>query len=89
MGAEHDICALDIAWHKGDKRTYNFEISTSTADKVNLIIVKDGTRTSHNSLSPQREIFDAVKARYVKISVKGNSQNNWASIAEVEIYECP
>jgi hypothetical protein len=89
LGSEHDVCAVDIAWHTGDKRTYDFEISSSTDDKENFIIVKDGTRTSRNSLSPQKEVFDHVKARYVKITVNGNNQNYWASIAEVCIYECP
>jgi uncharacterized protein YjbI with pentapeptide repeats len=86
LGSEYYICALDIAWHKGDKRIYDFIISTSIDDKMEDV-VKDGTRSSRKSLCSQREVFEHVKARYVKITVNGNTQNNWASIAEVDIYE--
>lgn len=91
LGSEYDICALDIAWHKGDKRIYDFEISTSLNDKYFLVVqegTKDGRRSSRKSLHPQRDVFGRVKARYVKITVNGNTQNNWASIAEIDIYGC-
>jgi uncharacterized protein YjbI with pentapeptide repeats len=94
LGSKRDICAIDIAWFKGDKRSYDFEIlySISDSNDDNYRHVKPVDPPSLSSrgktLSPERYTFVKVRAQYVKIIVNGNTQNNWAGITEVAFYEC-
>ena len=37
------------------------------------------------TISPERYDFADIEARYVKITINGNNQNEWASITEIEI----
>ena len=40
---------------------------------------------SGTTISPERYDFADIEARYVKITINGNNQNEWASITEIEI----
>ena len=82
LGSAKTVTSLDIAWYNGASRTNAFVISTST----------DGTTftprfsgTSAVSSSFQNYDFIDVNAQYVRVTVNGNSQNNWASISEIRI----
>jgi hypothetical protein len=80
----HKICSVDIAWYNGNVRQYHFVIATST----------DGTtftnRLSRDSngtiLSSEKYSIPPTNARYVRITVNGNTANNWASITELDIF---
>ena len=77
------ICYVDIAWYDGNQRSYNFEISVSNDTNTYTTVYtgnSDGTTTS-----PERYDFADIEARYVKITINGNNQNEWASIAEIGI----
>ena len=83
LGSVKTVSSVDIAWYNGASRTNNFVISTST----------DGTTftprfsgTSALSSSFQNYNFADVNAQYVRVTVNGNSQNNWASISEIRIH---
>src|SRR5215213_146012 len=83
LGSAKTVTSLDIAWYNGASRTNNFVISTST----------DGTTftprfsgTSAVSSSFQNYDFIDVNAQYVRVTVNGNSQNDWASISEMRIH---
>jgi hypothetical protein len=83
LGSVKTVSSVDIAWYNGATRTNNFVISTST----------DGTTftprfsgTSALSSSFQNYNFADVNAQYVRVTVNGNSQNNWASISEIRIH---
>ena len=41
-------------------------------------------RSSGITTSPEHYDFNDIKARYIKITVNGNSINNWVSITEIE-----
>ena len=45
-----------------------------------ILAIASGTTTS-----PERYDFADIEARYVKITINGNNQNEWASIAEIGI----
>lgn len=78
------ICYVDIAWYDGNQRTNNFEISVSN-DTNTYTTVYTGN-SSGTTTSPERYDFADIKARYMKITINGNnSQNEWASITEIEI----
>ena len=75
---------MDIAWYNGDKRQNNFVISVSN-DGTTFTDVFTG-KSSGTTSSSEKYDFPDVTARYVKITVNGNTQNNWATITEIDVY---
>src|SRR2546425_391059 len=83
LGAQKTVCNLDIAWYLGNQRSNNFVISTST-DGNTFTSVYTGT-SNGTTASFENYDFSDVTARYVKITVNGNTINNWASISEINV----
>src|SRR5215207_11770999 len=52
LGTIKDICSVDIAWYRGDERSYDFVISLSD-DGTNFKDLLEGTSRG-NTLSPER-----------------------------------
>jgi uncharacterized protein YjbI with pentapeptide repeats len=95
LGSIENIDAIDIAWFKGNRRQYSFEISVSVEGNDFRNGINDFPNIAYSgisegkSLAPQRYKFKSeFKARYINIRVDGNTQNNWASISEVRLYGC-
>jgi hypothetical protein len=84
LGSKKTACHMDIAWYKGDQRINTFVISVSS-DGTNFEQVYSG-KSSGIKTSLERYDFADVAARYIRIIVNGNAQNNWASITEVDIF---
>ncbi|HEU4468099.1 MAG TPA: discoidin domain-containing protein [Nitrososphaeraceae archaeon] len=83
LGAIKNICSVDIAWHNGNERQNNFVISVSNdganfANKLNI-------KSSGSTLDFEKYDLDDTHARYIRITVNGNTQNEWASITEISI----
>src|SRR3712207_675520 len=88
LGVKNVVCSLDIAWYKGNTRSYNFIISLST-DGTTYTNVYEGTSTG-KTLSSERYNFKEITARYVKITINGNNEDgneNWGAITEIDINE--
>ena len=83
LGSSKNICSVNIAWYKGDVRESNFVISTSTDGSSYKNVLS--TKSSGNTLSFDKYVIPNTLARYVKIVVNGNTQNNYASITEAKI----
>ena len=100
LGSNKRVCFVDIAWYKGNNRSYDFVISLS-GDGINFKDVYAGTSTG-NTLSPERYLVidnspslsnqapAAEMARYVRISVSGNietdtDQNQQTAISEINV----
>ncbi len=81
LGTNESICSLDIAWYKGNERQNNFVISTSQDGKSYKTVLS--TVSSGKSLSYEKYDIVDTNARYIRITVNGNTQNNYASIAEI------
>ena len=81
LGSSKHICNLDIAWYKGNERQNNFVISTSQDGKSFKNVLS--TASSGKSISYEKYVFSDNLARYIKITVNGNTKNNYASIAEI------
>lgn len=81
LGTSKRVCNLDIAWYKGSERQNNFVISTSQDGKSFKNVLS--TASSGKSTSYEKYVFSDNLARYIKITVNGNTQNNYASIAEI------
>lgn len=82
LGSTQTVCSIDIAWYKGDVRKSDFAISTSL-DGTTFRNMFTGT-SSGSTLALERYSFEPLGARYVKIIVYGNTENNWAAIMEIK-----
>ena len=78
------IAGLDIAFHKGDERTTTFDIVVSQ-DGVTWTTLYSGMS---GGLTEELEYFDVenTDTKLVRIIGYGNSDSDWNSINEVEIY---
>jgi F5/8 type C domain len=83
LGANKNICSVNIAWYKGDTRESNFVIATSTDGTSYKNVLS--SKSSGNTLSFDKYVIPTTTARYVKIIVNGNTQNDYASIAEAKL----
>jgi hypothetical protein len=83
LGVQKTVCSVDIAWYKGDTRTNNFVVAVSN-DGTSYTNVYSG-KSSGTTASSERYSFAETSARYVRITVNGNSVNQWASITEIDV----
>jgi len=83
LGSSKNICSINVAWYKGNERQNNFVISTSTDGNSYKNVI--ASKSSGNTLSYEKYVFPNTLARYVKITVNGNTQNDYASITEAKI----
>ena len=81
IGSSKKICSIDIAWYKGNERQSNFVVSTSQDGKSYKSVLS--TVSSGKSLSYEKYNIVDTNARYIRITVNGNSQNNYATISEI------
>ena len=81
------LCSLDVAWYHGNTRTNNFVIAVSS-DGIAWKTVYSG-KSSGTSMWEERYTFPATAAKHVRITVNGNSMNNWASISEIDVNGYP
>jgi hypothetical protein len=81
------IGSLKIKWHHGDQRQANFSADTST-DNVTWQSVLSASSSSGKHSGFELVDLTSSDARYLKIIGAGNSQNNWNSIVEIEVYSC-
>jgi hypothetical protein len=63
---------------------YHFVISTSTDGTT--FTNKFSDDSSGTTLNSEKYAFAATDARYVRITVNGNTVNSWASIYELDIF---
>lgn len=68
-------------WQNG--RIYNYSIQVST-DSINWVSVKSNVLSQLSEWT--EETFEPIPARYIRIIVHSNNQNDWASIWEAEFY---
>ncbi len=80
LGSAQSLAGATVAWHRGTERQNYFTLSTSE-DGASYTQVYSGT--SALSAAAQTYTFSAPRrARYVRVTVNGNSINDWASISE-------
>ncbi|MDY7230368.1 heparin lyase I family protein [Hyalangium rubrum] len=83
LGSNQTVSAAAIAWHQGNTRTNTFTLSTSL-DGMTYTPVYTGT-SSGTTTAAETYAFTARTARRLRITVNGNSLNEWASIAEARV----
>jgi len=75
---------VGINWHRGNERINSFVISISKDGKT-YTNVHSG-KSDGGSLTEQNYNFQPNTGRFIKVIVNGNTQNNWVSISELNIY---
>jgi hypothetical protein len=84
LGTRNTVCSISIAWYMGSDRVYSFSIATSS-DGSNYITQYSGKSSGTTTNSETYNFYD-TNARYLKITVNGNTQNTFASISELDIF---
>jgi hypothetical protein len=86
LGSIKNICSVDIAWYLGNERVYTFTIATST-DGTTFTNKLTNVKSSGTTLNFEKYAIPATDARYVRVTVTGNTaNNNYASISEIDIF---
>ncbi|HSL13510.1 MAG TPA: discoidin domain-containing protein [Nitrososphaeraceae archaeon] len=87
LGQEKQVCDIGISWYKGDIRYIDFVVSVSS-DGYDFRQVFSST---NSYTSDDIEIYDIpdTVGKYLRITVTGNSVNDWASINEVDVFANP
>jgi hypothetical protein len=83
LGQSMTVCDLDISWYKGNERQNNFVVSVSQDDRTYTNVYTG--KSSGTTLNQEDYNIPDTVARYVKVTVNGNTYNDWASVTEVDI----
>ncbi|MDW3603726.1 MAG: discoidin domain-containing protein [Nitrososphaeraceae archaeon] len=84
LGQEKQICDIGISWYKGNLRYIDFLVSVSS-DGYDFRQVFSSTNSYTTDDIEVYDIPDTV-GKYLRITVTGNSVNDWASINEVDVF---
>ena len=80
LGTTRTVAGATVAWHNGNTRSNTFTVSVSP-DGYTYTQVFSG-RSSGTTTAAETYTFPAVSTRRLRITVNGNTLNDWASIAE-------
>lgn len=81
FGEARTVSALAAAFYRGDSRASIFDIESSDDGKEWKKVFSG--KSSGTSIAPERFSFPPVKTRYIRIVGRGNTENDWNSIADV------
>jgi hypothetical protein len=85
LGTNKNICSVDIAWYKGNERQYNFLISASN-DGVAFSRLFNNQSTGTTSSFEKYNISNTdTNARYIRVTVNGNTLDSYATISEISV----
>jgi len=84
LGSTKSICSVDIAWYNGNQRQYHFVIATSTDGTT--FTNKFSGDSSGTTLNSEKYTFASTNARYVRVTVNSNTQNNYATLYELDVF---
>jgi hypothetical protein len=84
IGSIKTVCRVEIAWYEGDKRINHFVISASD-NGANFTTIFTGD-SSGTTTDFETYPVTNVNARYVKVTVNGNSEKEWADIMELTVF---
>jgi hypothetical protein len=84
LGATKSVCQVQVAWYRGNLRRSRFTVSVSP-DRRSFTQVFSG-QSSGTSTAMESYAFAPTSGRYVRITVNGNTENDWASITELKAF---
>ena len=83
------LCAVDIAWHRGDVRINNFQ---SQLPKMVLPLLLSFLASPAAILIHMNHMWLTIPIcmlQYIRVTVNGNTENDWASISEIRAFSKP
>lgn len=83
LGTVNSVCGVSIAWYMGTQRVSEFALALSKDGSSFTEVTSDSS--SGNSEQFEHYSFAARDARYLRLSVNGNSENDWASVTGLAI----
>ena len=83
LGSPKTVCSISIVWHEGDSKQYRFAIGLSNNGQR---FTTAGIFVSSDTAQAQTYDIPDISARYVRITVYGNTIDTSAGIAELAIY---
>jgi hypothetical protein len=83
LGTIKNICSVDIAWYKGNESHNNFVISASN-DAITFSRLFSNQSTGTTPSFEKYNIPD-TNARYIRVTVNGNTQDSYATISEISV----
>jgi hypothetical protein len=84
LGSQKTVCSVDISWFKGNERQNTFTIAVSN-DGNSFTNVFSG-KSSGTTTAAEKYDFTDTQARYVRITVTGNTQSDWVSVNEIDVF---
>ena len=86
LGSVQDVGAIEIAWGRGDARTYEFEVATREQSNDNWTTVISGN-SSGNTLDFENYDLSDSQARFIRVRGLSNSAGQaWTNITEVQVF---
>lgn len=82
LGSMQELCGVAIAWYQGDSRVNQFVVQGSTDAQSYIDLFKGDA--SGKGASIEQYAFNPAVARYLRVTVNGNTHNDWASISELQ-----
>jgi hypothetical protein len=84
LGTAKYISCAHISWYKGDSRRASFTLSAALRSITDATQIFSG-ESSGITNDLETYSFDPVFARYLILTVNGNTENNWASVNEIDV----
>ena len=84
LGSLKTVCSVDISWFNGNQRVNTFEIAVSNDGKAFTKIFS--SKSSGTTTAAEKYDVTDSQGRYVKITVTGNTQSDWVSINEIDVF---
>ena len=85
LGSITKICSVDIAWYRGDVRQNDFNVSLSN-DGSTFKTAFEGRSNGSATGFEKYGLPSGPEGKFVRITVNGNTENNWASISEIALF---
>ncbi|MGJ8642468.1 MAG: chondroitinase-B domain-containing protein [Luteolibacter sp.] len=90
LGAVYNIDRTEIVFYNGRAYQYNVEVATIAAGAYTQIIDRTGNTAPGSEADPLEDLFTAVHARYVKLTVTGvdaaTYTGAWISVNEFRVF---
>lgn len=85
LGSKTKICSVDIAWYRGDMRENDFTVSVSDDGSIFKNVIERESSGTVSGLE-KYNLPSGTEGKFVRITVNGNSENNWTSITEIALF---
>ena len=85
LGSKTKICSVDIAWYRGDMRENDFTVSVSDDGSIFKNVIERESSGTASGLE-KYSLPSGTEGKFVRITVNGNSENNWTSITEIALF---